>query len=223
MADGVFSSAMDFLIRMGFLNTLIPFILYYAVVFGMLERTQIFTPSHKKGKPGPEITNLHSLIAFSVAITATAASQAVGITQNYLPVLSVTAVVLLGIMMLLGMAFGDKFSDVLDSKIYRGIAWVGAIVLIIGALVAVVYYSGMIVTPCTLGGDLTPVNSLKTTEGQCTKLIDISGFPDTIYVMGIKTSDLIPENIMDIVVGVGILVLAIIGVVWISKGASRNS
>jgi len=211
MSNSLLGSAFDFIIKMGFLNTLVPFILYYSIIFGMLERTQIFTPAHKKEKDDAQITNLHALIAFAMAITATAASQAVGITQNYLPILSVTAVILLGIMMLLGMAFGPEFINILKKPVYQGIAWGGAIVLIIGALIVVGYHSGLLVTPCTANNGLTPVNSLDPGAGQCTQLMDITQFPDKMYVMGIEVMGLLAGNeYLEAIIGL-LIIAGVIG------------
>lgn len=221
---GVLGGAFDFLIQMGFLNTLIPFILYYAIVFGMLQRTQIFTPKHKKDKDDAQITNLNALIAFSIAITATAASQAVGITQNYLPILSVTSVVLLGIMMLLGMAFGDKFEEtILDNQIYKGIVWGGAFVLIIGALIVVGYHSGLLVTPCTPGNGLVPVNSLDPSEGQCTQMMDITGFPNELYVLGIEVMGMFQNNeMLEAAIGLIVMGAFIAAVIYaVTKGSKK--
>ncbi len=219
MTTSVLGDAFDFLINIGFLNTLVPFILFYAIVFGMLERTEIFTPKDKKGKGDESITNLHALIAFAIAITATAASQAVGITQNYLPILGVTAVVILGLMMLLGMAFGDKFDDMLaNSKTYKGIVWGAALILIMGALMVVTYYSGLLVTPCDAQGTLTPVNSLNPGDGECTKLMDITGFPNEMYVLGVDAASILAS----INFGEVIAVIVIIGVIAIALASTRK-
>lgn len=221
---GVLGGAFDFLITMGFLNTLVPFILYYAIVFGMLERTQIFTPKHKKEKDDKQITNLNALIAFAIAITATAASQAVGITQNYLPILSVTAVILLGVMMLLGMAFGDQFEEkILDNKIYKGIVWGGAFTLILGALIVVGYHSGLLVTPCTPGSGLTPVNSLNPAEGECTQMMDITQFPNKLYVLGMEVMGMLAGNeMLEAVIGLVIMGVFIAVVIYaVTKGSKK--
>ena len=211
----ILSDAFDFLLNIGFLNIVVPFILFYAIVFGMLERTQIFNPD--KSKRDERSTNLNSLIAFAIAITATAASNAVGITQNYLPILAVTAVVLLGVMMLMGMAFGDKFDDIVKNNVwYNRLVWLAAGILIIGALIVVVYYSGLLVTPCTSGSSLTPVNSLNTNSGQCTKLMDISGFPN-VYILGLNMSDLLgSETLITGIAAIALLAGAFLAVKWLS-------
>ncbi|MBN1923297.1 MAG: hypothetical protein JW791_00880 [Nanoarchaeota archaeon] len=219
MSNGVLGGAFDFLINMGFLNTLVPFILFYAIIFGMLERTQIFTPKEKRDKKDEQVTNLHALIAFSMAITATAAAQAVGITQNYLPILAVTAVALLGIMMLLGMAFGDKFDTIMsENKYYSGIVWGAALLLVVGALIVVSYYSGLLVTPCDAAGELTPVNSLDPGNGECTKLLDITGFPNKVYVMGIEIIGIFASSeLMSFVTGLLVFAVLVFAVMWITR------
>jgi hypothetical protein len=210
----ILGDAFSLLIEFGFLRIVVPFILFYSIIFGMLERTQIFTRRDAEGKVPKEAdkatTNLHSMIAFSVAIGATAASQAVGITSNYLPVLAVVSVVIVGIMMLLGLAFGEGFETKImkESKAYQFIVYGAMAALVMGALVALGYYSGMLVTPCIEGGGLTPVNSLAITTGQCTKLLDITSFPTSMYVMGVFVG---VEGIIPIIVILAVIL--IIGVV----------
>lgn len=204
----IFGDAFNLLIDFGFLQIVVPFILFYSIVFGMLERTQIF--SRDKEKEDKQITNLHAMIAFSIAVTATAASQAVGITQNYLPILSVTAVILVGIMLLLGLAFGDEFEKtVMQSKTYKTIIFTLLGVLVLGAVVVVGYYSGLVVTPCIDGDGLTRVNSLDITSGQCTQLFDITQFPQSMYIMGIEMADLSSSliGLVGIIVVIGLVML----------------
>jgi len=212
----ILSDAFDFIIQMGFLNIVVPFILFYAIVFGMLERTQIF--SADKSKKDEKTTNLHSLIAFAIAITATAASNAVGITQNYLPILAVASVVLLGIMMLLGMAFGDKFEEIQQSKVYKNLVWGFAGMLIIGALIVITYFSGLLVTPCIAGDGLTRVNTLNTAQGQCTQLMDMSGFPSQVYVLGLDMAGFMSSETFVGIVGIAIF----IGVVLVVMNLVRK-
>ncbi|VVB75159.1 Uncharacterised protein [Candidatus Tiddalikarchaeum anstoanum] len=189
----VLGDAFNLLIDFGFLRIVVPFILFYSIVFGMLERTQLFTRREEGGKLPKEIdkqvTNMHAMIAFAIAITATAASQAVGITTNYLPILAIVAVIIVGVMLLLGLAFGEEFSKpefLTKHPIYTAIVWTGAIALLFGAIIAVGYYSGLVVTPCD--GTLTPVNTLNTREGECTRLFDITQLTETgvMYMMGVE-------------------------------------
>jgi hypothetical protein len=213
MADSIATSAFDFLIKIGFLNLLVPFILFYAIVFGMLERTQLFAIDKKKG----DSKNLHSLIAFALAITATAASYAVGITQNFLPVIGIASVVLLGLMMVLGMAFGEQFEEriIKNSKMYQAIIIGISGVLLVAAL-GVIAYNGLIVgTPCPMDGSLTGVNTLNPGPGECTNFMDIeqSGSALTIYVMGINVtqvgSQILTAEVMAIMIFIGVIALTL--------------
>lgn len=213
MADSISSSAFDFLIKIGFLNLIVPFILFYAIVFGMLERTQLFAIDKKKG----DSKNLHSLIAFALSITATAASYAVGITQNFLPVLGIASVVLLGLMMILGMAFGQEFEEriIKNSKMYQAIIIGISAVLLVAAL-GVVAYNGLIVgTPCPMDGSLTGVNSLNPGPGECTNFMDIaqSGSELTIYLMGINVTQIGAQiftgEVMAILIFVGVIAITL--------------
>ncbi|MDD4353700.1 MAG: hypothetical protein PHN56_04545 [Candidatus Nanoarchaeia archaeon] len=207
MADSMVGGAFDLLIKIGFMNLIVPFILFYAIVFGMLEKTQLFASKDSKGKD--EMKNLHSLIAFALAITATAASYAVGITQNFLPILGIASVILLGLMMVLGMAFGPQFEEISKtSGVYKGIIWACAIVLIIAAM-GVIAYNGLIVgTPCN-DKSLTPVNSLNPGPGQCTKFMEISA--TNFYLMGFDVSSMMKNIFTADVIGIIIFLGLIVG------------
>jgi hypothetical protein len=210
MADSLVGGAFDILIKIGFLNLIVPFVLFYSIVFGMLEKTQLFASSDKDGKKkSDDMRNLHSLIAFALGITATAASYAVGITQNFLPVLGIASVVLLGLMMVLGMAFGPDFdSTISKSKSYKiiiGIS-VGALML---AAVLIIAYNGLIVgTPCPADNSLTPVNSLNPQAGECTKFIDVTA--NSFYLMGFNVKTLTSAIFTGDVIGI-FIVLGVIG------------
>ncbi|MDD2678585.1 MAG: hypothetical protein PHG04_03525 [Candidatus Nanoarchaeia archaeon] len=206
MADSMVGGAFDLLIKIGFLNLIVPFILFYAIVFGMLEKTQLFSIDKKK----EEMRSIHSLIAFALSITATAASYAVGITQNFLPILGIASVVLLGFMMVLGMAFGPKFDESISSKKeYRGIIFAFAIIVLFAAVV-IIGYNGLIVgTPCN-DPSLTPVNTLNPGPGECTKFSDFSKLDEgKIYLMGIEVMGLMGRISPDVIGYV--LTFAIIG------------
>jgi len=204
MADSIVGGAFDLLIKVGFLNLIIPFILFYAIVFGMLEKTQLFSADKKK----EEMRSIHSLIAFSLSITATAASFAVGITQNFLPVLGIASVVLLGFMMILGMAFGPEFEAIAKTPKYKTAIMGFAIAVLLAAMV-IISYNGLIVgTPCN-DKALVQVNSLNPGPGQCTKFSDFSGFPSKVYVMGIEMMGLM-SNINSDVIGI-LIIVAVIG------------
>lgn len=207
MADSLVGGAFDILIKIGFLNLIVPFVLFYSIVFGMLEKTQLFAADKAKAKD--ESRNLHSLIAFALGITATAASYAVGITQNFLPVLGIASVVLLGFMMVLGMAFGPEFdSTISKSKFYKVIIGITAVALLLAA-VLIIAYNGLIVgTPCPPDNSLTPVNNLNPQAGECTKLIDVTA--TDFYVMGFNVKTMLSSIFTGDTLGI-LIVLGVIG------------
>ena len=211
----IMSGAFDFLIKIGFLNILVPFILFYAIIFGMLEKAQVF--SRNKDEPTEDIRNLHSLIAFAISVTATGAANAVGITQNYLPILAVLSVILLGAMMLLSMAFGDQFETIQKGKTFTAIAWTFALLLIISGFSVIAYTSGLIVkTPCSMfNQDLTPVNMRDVSSGQCTQFLDITD--NGFYLMGFNTSNFLTQDVVYSMLGIGLFLGVIFGVIYLTK------
>ena len=219
MADTAVAGPLDFLIRIGFLNLIVPFILFYAIVFGMLEKTQLFSRDPSKSKD--EMRNLHALIAFALAITATATSYAVGITQNFLPILGIASVVLLGFMMVLGMAFGPEFDKKINEKCYKGIT-IGIAIILLLVAGAVIAYNGLIVgTPCPMDNSLRGVNTLNPGPGECTNAMDFSELAQgRAYVMGIDVFGIlntIPAGIIETIVFV-VVMAVLVGLVIKKSG-----
>ncbi len=197
--ESVIATGFRYLAEWGFLDIVIPFILFYSIVFGMLERTQLFKRPEEE-KISKRLTNLHSLIAFAIAITATSAAQLIGITRAYLPVLSVISLILIGVMLTLSMIFGEQFEEMQkDNKIYNFIGWGFAITALLAGAIIAFYYSGLLVEPCTGNNPET-----------CTPLMNMQAGK----ILGIQISDILTPEVMNTIIPLVVLAV-IIGLVML--------
>jgi len=98
----LFQGAIDILINMGFFNVILPFLLVYAIVYGILVRTKIF---------GPEQTSVNAIISFSLALFFVAAANVVEVIQGFLPWVGVVAIFIVGVMMLGVLIYGGEMES----------------------------------------------------------------------------------------------------------------
>lgn len=89
--------AIEFLSDFGFFDVILPFLLIFTVVFGVLEKTAIF--GKENGKPKK---NINSMIAFVIAFFFIASKQLVQATNISLPQVAMVLIVIMSFMMLVG-------------------------------------------------------------------------------------------------------------------------
>ena len=106
-------------------ETLLPFLLVFTIMFAILQKTEILG----KGK-----RQIDSLVSLAIGLIVIAFGQATGIIVNLIPILAVTAVVLLVFMLLYGMVFAEGRFD-MNKYLKGGIGIVVGIVVIVSVLV----------------------------------------------------------------------------------------
>ena len=84
MATTVLGEAIDLLQDFGFFDVVLPFLLVFTIVFGILEKTKIFGTEKFKGNDIPK-KNLNAMVAFSIAFFVVAAKEIVASLQESLP------------------------------------------------------------------------------------------------------------------------------------------
>ncbi len=97
----VLGDAIDFLRGFGIFDVLLPFLLVFAVVFGILEKTRIFG-EETIGKVTYSRKNLNALVAFVLAMLVVAATKIVGIINTALPLVSLLVIVALSFLLMIG-------------------------------------------------------------------------------------------------------------------------
>ncbi|RME54178.1 hypothetical protein D6777_04600 [Candidatus Woesearchaeota archaeon] len=99
--------AVQFLIDFGFFDVILPFLLVFTVVFGILEKTKIFG-TEKVGDKEFAKKNINSMIAFVIAFFTIAAKEVVMALQLSLPKVALTLIIVVCFMLLAGSFMSDK-------------------------------------------------------------------------------------------------------------------
>lgn len=97
----VLSDALDFLREFGIFDVILPFLLVFAVVFGILEKTRILGEEKIKDIVYPR-KNLNAIVAFVLAMLVVAATKIVGVINTALPQISLLIVVALSFLLMIG-------------------------------------------------------------------------------------------------------------------------
>ena len=94
--------SVEFMRSFGIFDIVLPFLLVFTVIFGILEKTKIF------GTEG-EITrkNLNAMVAFTVSFFVVAATQIVQLMQTALPYMMFLLVIIIMFMILFGATLGE--------------------------------------------------------------------------------------------------------------------
>ncbi len=108
-------NAVEFLKDFGFFDVILPFLLVFTVIFGILEKTRIFGTEKFKGEDYPK-KNLNSMVAFVIAFFVVAAKEVVTSLQLSLPLVALVLIILLSFLMLAGSFMGDKTFSFENSK-----------------------------------------------------------------------------------------------------------
>jgi hypothetical protein len=109
-------------------DIILPFLLVFAVIFAILQKSQIL---------GKEKKQTDAIIALVVGLLVVAVGSVTNIITNLIPIMGVGVVVLLVFFVLWGFAFKAEGFDV-DKKVKWAIAGIAAVVVIVATL----YYSG---------------------------------------------------------------------------------
>jgi hypothetical protein len=122
MAETVFSSGI-------FLNSILPFLLVFTLVFAIIEKTKIFGDTKKQ---------INAIISASVALIFISFSYAVGITIRLMAFLAVFAIILFVFLLLWGFFYtGEK-----GIEIHRGVRISLGIIVAVAVIIAVLVFSG---------------------------------------------------------------------------------
>lgn len=129
-----FGDIIDNLIRIGFYDVLLPFVLVYAVVFAILEKSGIFS----KSDGDKQAKNVNAVIAFVFGLFVVASLQTVRYIQDLIVNIVMFIIFILVTLILLGFIFGKDYFDHLfkdaNGNVKKGLVWsVASIVILISA------------------------------------------------------------------------------------------
>ena len=103
----VLSGTIDFLKDFGLFDVILPFLLIFAIIFAILEKTLILG----KEKDGSPKQNLNSIVALVVALLFVSANKAVNVLTNALPNIALIIVIFVSFLMMLGIFWKTEEFD----------------------------------------------------------------------------------------------------------------
>ena len=131
----VFRESIDFLVRLGIYDVVLPFLLVFTIVFAILEKTKIM--GTEKDSKGGELTkrNLNSMVAFVMAFFVIASTQLVAVINKSVSQIFLVLLLIICFMMLAGAFHAQTkegfFLDPKKHKFYYGIFMIIVFVSII--------------------------------------------------------------------------------------------
>jgi hypothetical protein len=105
MADSMILQGISGLKEIGFFDFLLPFLLFFAVIYGILSKSNIFTGPNKE-----ERKDINAVIAFVIALIATTTSWVLLSLNEFLPWIGFLVIVILGFIILGSMAVGGDIT-----------------------------------------------------------------------------------------------------------------
>ena len=113
----VLGNALDFLREFGIFDVILPFLLVFAVVFGILEKTRILGEETIEKVSYPR-KNLNAIVAFVMAMLVVAAIKIVAVINAALPQISLLIIVSLSFLLMIGIFM--KPDNTLYDKLNKG-------------------------------------------------------------------------------------------------------
>ncbi|MDD5182270.1 MAG: hypothetical protein PHC66_03810 [Candidatus Nanoarchaeia archaeon] len=116
---------------LGFFDFLLPFLLFFAVIYAILAKSKIF-----ESEPGKERRDINAVVAFVIAMIATTTSWVLLALNQFLPWVGFITIVLLGFLILGSMVYGgDVTAAFKENPVMRNLA-----VGLVGFVVFIVMY-----------------------------------------------------------------------------------
>ncbi len=139
MPTSALGNAIAFLQAFGFFDVVLPFLLVFTIVFGILEKTKILGIEGKDKLPKK---NLNAMVAFAIAFFVVAASNIVQAIQVSLPAISMVLLIVVVFMLLLGSIAGESEKGLNLWTEHKWAAWTVTVFVIISILAIFLYAFG---------------------------------------------------------------------------------
>jgi len=133
------SNALGFLKDFGFFDVILPFLLVFAVVFGILEKTRILGEEKIAGELYPK-SNINAIISFVIAMLVVAATKIVDALTLALPRVSLLIVVSLSFLLMIGIFVKPGEGGIYD-KLEK--TWLALIMIIMFIAVILIFLSAI--------------------------------------------------------------------------------
>ncbi len=147
----------QFLVDIGLLDVVLPFILVFVIVFGILQSTKVL--GEEKGKPKRKQNLMVAFVFGFIAVLATGQLKVVNILLSYLVLLVIIgllmamifglvgakmgktnkfAIGIIGILFVIGVLYAFAQAGIIDQQRVNQLLWP---IILIGVIIAVVFYA----------------------------------------------------------------------------------
>ncbi len=137
MATSVFREVIEFFGDIGIYDVILPFLLVFTIVFGILEKTKIFGLV-KLGDQEYTKKSLNSMVAFVCAFLVVASSRLVALINEAVANTVIFLILAVGFLMLVGTFYGEKedvFTALGKARYwFAGIMGVGIVLVFLHAI-----------------------------------------------------------------------------------------
>jgi hypothetical protein len=124
------SSAVDFLKDFGLFDVVLPFLLIFAIVFALLEKTRVLGTEEVDGKALPR-RSINTLVSFAMALLVVAADQVVSTINEAIPHVALILVGLVSFMLLVGSLYKEGEFDLKKHHKPWILGFMGAILVVV--------------------------------------------------------------------------------------------
>ena len=115
----VIGDTLGFLDGIGLYDVILPFLLVFTLVFGILEKSKILG-TEKVGKDTYTRKNLNAMVAFVTGFLVVASAQLVAMINNFVAMSALVLVILVMFMLLVGSFYPEQGDEGLDLTRWRG-------------------------------------------------------------------------------------------------------
>ncbi|MFA5406475.1 MAG: hypothetical protein WC307_03920 [Candidatus Nanoarchaeia archaeon] len=169
-SGSIIASVIDTWRRFGIFDFILPFLLVFAIIYGVLERTKLFGDIGK---------SVNAIIAFTIAMVTTLTGWFISFLTGYLPWVSVISIVIVTALMLIAMFVGDFDELIKDNKLMK----IGGVIVAVSVGIGLLSIGWPVISPALDGlGNVLSVMGLTVTD--LWGIIFFVGFIVVLVVIG---------------------------------------
>ena len=133
----VFNNAIDFIVELGIFDVVLPFLLVFAIIFAILEKTKVLGTEEIDGKKYTK-KNLDSIVAFVVAFFVVGSAQLVQAINSFMANIVLLLLLVVFFLVLVGVFFKEGEGVFLEDgpwkTLWMIILFVGIILVFLGSI-----------------------------------------------------------------------------------------
>lgn len=146
--ENIFSGVMQFLNKLGVYDIILPFLLIFAIVFSILEKTRVLGTDEIEGKKYSK-KSINAIVAFVISFLVVASSNLVRVINEAVANIVLLLIIIIMFLMLIGTMFGSKEVTLENypgwTKFFMILMFIGIVVIFLQALGWLKYVIGFFV------------------------------------------------------------------------------